>query len=124
MGFTEVLVGMAPPMWVHRLAQNNLNSYRRAAAAVQYGKMYNPEECMNLGFVDEINPLSEMQESGKNYIMEVSSLPWEARLDAKMKIVKNIVAEMNEDGLNGIVDSISGNEFQGVAKHILKSLSK
>ncbi|KAI8902193.1 ClpP/crotonase-like domain-containing protein [Globomyces pollinis-pini] len=122
MGLTEVFVGMAPPMWVHELARNAIGR-RNAAVAIQRGLMYNQDESLALGYVDRLVKEDELWTAALEEIEMYRKLPWIARLDAKMKSVENVVGEINEPGLGAVVDSISGDEFQGVVKNLLRSLA-
>ncbi|KAJ3000504.1 dodecenoyl-CoA isomerase [Globomyces sp. JEL0801] len=121
-GLTEVFVGMAPPMWVHELARNAIGR-RNAAVAIQRGLMYNQDESLALGYVDRLVKEDELWTAALEEIEMYRKLPWIARLDAKMKSVENVVGEINEPGLGAVVDSISGDEFQGVVKNLLRSLA-
>ncbi|KAJ3254638.1 hypothetical protein HK103_007048 [Boothiomyces macroporosus] len=121
MGLTEVMVGMAPPRWVHQLARNALGN-RKASIAVQQGKMYANNDALDVGYVDHIVREEEVLSKAKEIIGVYSKLPWNARLDAKLKSVENVTNEISAEGLKGVVESISGDEFQSVVKGLLKSL--
>jgi enoyl-CoA hydratase/carnithine racemase len=123
MGLTEVQVGMAPPMWVHTLARNHLGN-RKAAVAVQKGTMFKPEECLEIGYVDRIVEDSVIFEEARKELESYQKLPWEARKDAKGKSIQNVLSDIHPEGLQGVVESISGNEFQTTVKGILASLQK
>ncbi|KAJ3268939.1 dodecenoyl-CoA isomerase [Terramyces sp. JEL0728] len=121
MGLTEVMVGMAPPKWVHQLARNALGN-RKAAIAVQQGKMYPNNEALEIGYVDHIVPEEQLISKAEEIIKVYTKLPWNARLDAKLKSVETVTNEINPEGLEAVVESISGDEFQAVVKGLLKSL--
>lgn len=123
MGLTEVMVGMAPPIWVHTLGSNHLG-HRNAAYAIQRGLMFNSEDSLRLGFVDKLVPADSLLKSGLDELNQYAKLPWESRKDAKLKSVNNVVVDLNDEALKGVVDSISGKEFQTVVKGILKSLNQ
>jgi hypothetical protein len=52
------------------------------------------------------------------------SAPTIARTDTKRKLVSNVVESMTEEGLEDVLDSICGDEFQSTAAGILKALEE
>jgi 3,2-trans-enoyl-CoA isomerase len=123
MGLNEVQVGMAPPMWVHRLVLNAMGS-RRSILAMQKGTIYDKDECLKFGLVDEIVNDNELINAGVHTVEEYMKLPPVARADAKLKSIQNITSQFTEEALNSVVSSISGPEFQLTVKEILDKLSK
>jgi 3,2-trans-enoyl-CoA isomerase len=123
MGLNEVQVGMAPPMWVHRLALNAMG-HRNSILAMQKGTIYDKDECLRLGLVDQILNDEELVTAGVKVIEEYLKLPPAAREDAKSKSIHNITSQFNEEALDAVVSSISGPEFQVTVKSILEKLSK
>ncbi|KAJ3355897.1 hypothetical protein HDU91_005617, partial [Kappamyces sp. JEL0680] len=123
MGLNEVQVGMAPPLWVHRLMLNAVGP-RQSASAMQKGQLFNHHQSLEMGLVDKIVPDSQLLEAAKKKIQSYLALPPIARADAKLKSVHNVVQEFSEKALLDVVDSISGPEFQTTVKGILASIGK
>jgi enoyl-CoA hydratase len=123
MGLNEVQVGMAPPIWLHQLARNHLG-IRKASLAVQKGTMYKPNECLEIGYVDKIVDELVIFDEARKEIDSYLALPSQARFDAKLKSVQNVLDHIGPVGLQEVVESISGVEFQTTVKAILSSFQK
>lgn len=65
MGLTEVIVGLAPPLWVHALALNALG-HRNANLFLQLGKTVDAQGARNVGFVDALVNLKDLPIAGTN----------------------------------------------------------
>lgn len=123
MGLNEVQVGMAPPLWVHRLMLNAIGP-RKSMLAVQKGQMFGLDECVKLGLVDQVVPDMNLIDSAEKEILSFLELPSKARIDAKLKGIENVSSLFNEKTLEDVVESISGPEFQVTVKGILEKLLK
>ena len=99
-----------------------------------------PKEAYEMGFIGQLvkteglsweegHPLLKdtdgqvLYQHALKHIDHYASLPWQARADAKSKLVAPIRAHMNEKGLDEVVRSITGDEFQKTANGILKALA-
>ena len=122
MGLNEVQVGMAPPMWVHRLMLNAVGP-RQSQISMQKGPIYSKEECLKLGLVDQIESDDKLEESGVKIIEDYLKLPPVARIDAKHKSIYNVTSQFTEQALDAVVDSISSPEFQVTVKGIMEKLA-
>jgi enoyl-CoA hydratase/carnithine racemase len=112
---------MAPPRWVHRLATNHLGQ-RQGTLALTRGTLFKPSDCLRIGYVDRLVSEENALKAAEDEILAINKLPPKAWLDAKLKSVENVVQEINPKGLEGVVESISGQEFQKIVKGILASL--
>ena len=122
MGLNEVQVGMAPPLWVHRLMLNAIGP-RKSILAVQRGQMFTQQECQDIGLIDKVVPDAQLLSSAEQELLSYLSLPPVARVDAKLKSVENVSSLFHENALDAVVDSISGPEFQTTVKGIIAKLS-
>ena len=80
--------------------------------------------------IDQIKKLGLVSESCDNLesailkaheLLQIyESVPPIARRDAKLKGRQIILDQMNQDAIDGVVESICGSEFQSMARKILK----
>ncbi|KAJ3141343.1 dodecenoyl-CoA isomerase [Physocladia obscura] len=127
MGLNETRVGLAPPLWLHALARLNLASPRIAETVIQLGTLYNdPYEAQKLGFLDTVlenASLEDAEEVASARLLELASIPWEARVAAKLGARAELLALLRDPD-ESIVDCIVGDEFQRVTGDLLVSLKK
>lgn len=86
--------------------------------------MFNKQESLRIGLVDEVIEENQLLDRGFNWVRETANLPWFARVDTKRMLNKCVIDDMNNYGLERVVDCIAGNEFQITAQSILESRKK
>ena len=126
-GLNEVAVGMAPPPWIHALAEARLGK-RIADRALQLGVIVNNKDGLRMGFIDELVDVEDKTEWDVLYakacdeIEKYHLMPHNARVSAKSICNQSILKHMNDDAIEYVANSVSGDEFQLVVKSIIASL--
>ncbi|KAJ3162155.1 hypothetical protein HK101_000774 [Irineochytrium annulatum] len=124
MGLNETAVGMAPPLWVHRLAQLALPP-RTADHILQRGLLFStPTEAHSLGLIDALVPRYDYLRHAGKEIETLQRVPWGARVDAKRRARKGIVDAMDIVAIEELHDCLAGEEFQGVVGGIMEGLRR
>ncbi|KAJ3293367.1 PSMC3 interacting protein [Rhizoclosmatium sp. JEL0117] len=122
MGLIETRVGMNPPIFLHTLARGNLVNARTAERVLQLGSMFtSPDECVSLGFLDEVvETAGELESRAIEVLEEYRVIPWNARVGAKLGARQQLLKEMQEakPGFRGLETQ----EFQETVKGTLVML--
>ncbi|KAI8916376.1 ClpP/crotonase-like domain-containing protein [Gorgonomyces haynaldii] len=141
MGLTEVFVGMAPPQWVHQLATNAIGHHKSKRVLMLGSQTLDPAQALKLGWIDETIvtknrtdecPVPEWQDDvskvlygeALKHLEHYTSLPPIAQADVKRKANQSILDHITSQGLDEVVESIAGDEFQSTCNAILERLSK
>lgn len=78
-------------------------------------------QLQKIGLVTQVSPnLPDALLKANEILQYYESVPSIARRDAKLKGRSIILDQMTHDAVNGVVESINGEEFQTTAKKILK----
>lgn len=88
---------------------------------MELGKfIHDPDQIKKLGLVTDLSTdLNSGLAMASSLLHSYESVPPIARRDAKMKGRQIILDQMNEDAIKGVVESISGQEFQTTARNLL-----
>ncbi|KAJ3243564.1 dodecenoyl-CoA isomerase [Chytriomyces hyalinus] len=128
MGLNETRVGLAPPLWLHALARNNLNSARIADRLVQLGYLCSsPQESLRHGYLDAViaDATPEALEAHAiEQLNQLAAIPWNARVQAKLGARKEMLSLLENGNTDEMVDCILGDEFQSVTAQLMASLKK
>ena len=124
MGFTEVVVGMAPPMWVHLLSRNVIGN-RLSNYYIQTGSLVSDaDKLVNQRFVDEVKSDDQVHGRAAELIHQYNTLPFIARADAKLKSNAHVLATFTPEALDKVVESIAGVEFQTRTTLIIEQMKE
>jgi Delta3-Delta2-enoyl-CoA isomerase len=119
-GLNEVAVGLILPGAIGGVYQYILGT-RNAEIFGLTGKLANPEEALNVGLIDEIQPMENVLESTKLKMQEWLKLPSYQQGLTKLKLRENLIQKITanqENYTNEIVDIW----FSEPGQHILGGL--
>jgi 3,2-trans-enoyl-CoA isomerase len=124
MGLTEVAVGMAPPLWVHKLGATAIPPTRLFRMLELGQALTDPKDILSAGLVHDLaeTPSKAFEMALKELQQVYEVLPNEARVSAKRQGRLPVLEAITEDSLDAVVDSVSGKEFQDKGESILAML--
>ncbi|MEM9188808.1 MAG: crotonase/enoyl-CoA hydratase family protein [Myxococcota bacterium] len=99
-GLNEVAIKMTLPVFAQELARSRLDPRRLTEAALQ-ARMYNPDEAVEVGYLDRTSDVSKLMKDAEAEARRLAELPLQAYAATKTRLrrptVKEIEATMEED---------------------------
>ena len=99
-GLNETKLGIAAPIWMSELMVRTIG-FRKAELALAQGYVFNPDEAMQIGLVDDICERDNVLHKANEQAMTWSKTPQEARiaseLSLRQKHVDQFMSTRDED---------------------------
>jgi len=92
-GLNEAKFGIVAPPFLGNLMLRTIGM-RRGEAALSLGTLYNSEQAVEIGLVDEIVPLENVMTRSKEVALQWASIPPHARVASKMLARKRYLDEL------------------------------
>jgi len=92
-GLNEAMFGIAAPPWLGQLMIRTIG-FRKAEEALSLGKLFTPDEALNLGLVDKIVAKDLVLEFSHEIATSWAKIPAQARVASKMLARKEYIDDL------------------------------
>lgn len=96
MGLNETKLGIVAPTWFADTMQNAIGR-RMTELSLQLGSMYNPEQALRIGMLDEIASDEDVMEIALKKASEFAKIPSAARTASKMLMRQSTVDRLRSN---------------------------
>lgn len=87
-GLNETKLGIAAPPWLANQMMDTIG-HRKAEISLQLGKVYTPEQALDINLIDEVVPSYQVRERSTEVLQTLIQIPPQARYASKMLVRKS-----------------------------------
>ncbi|XP_019641950.1 PREDICTED: enoyl-CoA delta isomerase 1, mitochondrial-like [Branchiostoma belcheri] len=123
-GISAVRAGLFPPAWIQMLLSDIIGK-RQAELSILQGKLYSPEEALQLGLVDKVVPETDMMSAAESELRQWLQVPDAARILTKSNLRRKLLQAFEhnrEREVEEITRFIQTDSFQNNLKEFMQNL--
>ncbi|XP_066291865.1 enoyl-CoA delta isomerase 1, mitochondrial-like [Branchiostoma lanceolatum] len=123
-GISALRAGLFPPAWIQQLLADTIGQ-RQAELSILQGKLYRPEEALQLGLVDKVVPEAEVLSAAESELREWLQVPDAARILTKSNLRRKLLQTFQhnrEKEVEEITRFVQTDSFQNNLKEFMTNL--
>ncbi|KAI8512360.1 Dynein heavy chain 3, axonemal, partial [Branchiostoma belcheri] len=95
-GISAVRAGLFPPAWIQMLLSDIIGK-RQAELSILQGKLYSPEEALQLGLVDKVVPEADVMSAAESELRQWLQVPDAARILTKSNLRRKLLQAFQQN---------------------------